>query len=342
MKNIIYNSLILGAFLISTQSKAQHLLEALEGGTSSIKCLERVKDKHYGDGVHNFIYCAVMGPNGKKWLNLNLGAEYAREPTPGHPNPHFNPEAQPTDEHDWKAFGSLFQEGRDADGHELVNYRKGSEFWQVSRLNGAYYYDNAPTYVKRPQLLMDPDNYPTPLYLDYNTWGGNMYNNPCPTGYRVVNTEDVEAILTGSNISLTGHEKGTILIINSVYPNLTLMVSPSYSWHVSQLTAQAINDREYLDTVSGLVSGTGSTASIWAVLPQSLADSTIKSRYRYRKNLHDAPWLDNNNMSTTTPPPTRAYILDSGVWHDGKLFGIVGTGPVGSPLITLAIRCVEK
>lgn len=45
--------------------------------------------------------------------------EYSREPTPNNPNPHFTPEAIPKDHNDWKAFGSLFQYGRDADGHTM-------------------------------------------------------------------------------------------------------------------------------------------------------------------------------------------------------------------------------
>lgn len=49
MKNIIYNSLILGALLTSTQSKAQHLLEALEGQTVPDGAISKLGEIVYCD-----------------------------------------------------------------------------------------------------------------------------------------------------------------------------------------------------------------------------------------------------------------------------------------------------
>lgn len=95
------------------------------GFTPSDKCLELVYDKKYGDGEHDFIYCAIKGPDGRIWLNNNLGAEYANVNSE-----HFNPERQAGGDSDkpediitdWKAYGSLFEWGRDSDGHELINW----------------------------------------------------------------------------------------------------------------------------------------------------------------------------------------------------------------------------
>ncbi|MGV4495435.1 hypothetical protein ACQ1PW_11595, partial [Ornithobacterium rhinotracheale] len=61
---------------------------------------------------------AVMfGPDGRTWLNNNLGADYANVNSP-----HFNPTQQATSKTDYKAYGSLFQWGREANGHELVDW----------------------------------------------------------------------------------------------------------------------------------------------------------------------------------------------------------------------------
>lgn len=65
LKNM--NQLILSSLLLlgGISANAQHLLEALDAPNTNSKCIERVKDRNYGDGDHNFIYCAVQGPNGK-------------------------------------------------------------------------------------------------------------------------------------------------------------------------------------------------------------------------------------------------------------------------------------
>lgn len=72
---------------------------------------------------HRFIYVAVKDPqgSGNTWLNNNLGADYTNLDSPV-----FDPGQQATIHGDYHAFGSLFQFGRPADGHELVNYTNAS------------------------------------------------------------------------------------------------------------------------------------------------------------------------------------------------------------------------
>jgi len=79
---------------------------------------------------HQFIYVPVKLPHSSTttqyyngsidsqiWLNNNLGAEYTR-----YGSPVFDPGQQAKAHNDHNAFGSLFQYGRPADGHELVDY----------------------------------------------------------------------------------------------------------------------------------------------------------------------------------------------------------------------------
>lgn len=158
--------ILLGFLALAPFAKGQLLLEALEGGipfTPSEKCLELVKDKHYGDGVHNFIYCAVKGPDGKIWLNNNLGAEYANENSP-----YFDPTKQAETPTDTKAFGSLFQYARDADGHELVKWidsTRGELVMDVPRLGLEYRADY--TISNDPC----PDGFITPRRSSFENWG---------------------------------------------------------------------------------------------------------------------------------------------------------------------------
>lgn len=293
MKNIIYNSLILCAFLISTQSKAQHLLEALEGGiialTPSEKCLELVKDKYYGDGDHNFIYCAVMGPNGKKWLNHNLGAEYSREPTSNNPNPHFNPEAVPTGHNDWKAFGSLFQYGRDADGHELGKYDTKPQYFPVSHSIWTYELKNPArtssisNTENSNQFVMNIDgwlaNGSDSKPLMYANWSTTGTKDPCPPGYRIMNESEAKSLIpnghTMQRTGDTGNQYTATLLEHLSYPNLKVMLSPvrsnttnptlSSNNRMHTATIQELSTPVSIpyNTTNDLINGVDGTAGLW-------------------------------------------------------------------------------
>jgi hypothetical protein len=81
-----------------------------------------VPDQNYtgtirNDGNHRFLYKVILGPGSHEWLQTNLGANYNKVG-----DPDFNPEAAATGVNDYKAFGSLFQVGRNSDGHELLNW----------------------------------------------------------------------------------------------------------------------------------------------------------------------------------------------------------------------------
>ncbi len=64
------------------------------------------------------IFLPIVSPNtGAIWLNNNLGADYISVG-----NPNFNPHQQAITSQDPHAYGSLWQWGRKADGHQLVTY----------------------------------------------------------------------------------------------------------------------------------------------------------------------------------------------------------------------------
>ncbi|MDY3318559.1 FISUMP domain-containing protein [Riemerella anatipestifer] len=130
-----------------------------------LKGIGGVPDKKFnvltnGKLEHQFVYIPITGSDGRTWLNNNLGADYANLNSPV-----FNPLQQATSIRDKNAYGSLFQWGRDADGHELVTY--------PTATTGNRVYPNIP------------------LYDEVQLW--TYTNNPCPDGYRMPTTTEWNA-----------------------------------------------------------------------------------------------------------------------------------------------------
>jgi hypothetical protein len=100
-------------------------------GEATLKVIPAIRDRMFrkkdnnGDTkTHSFLYLPVTNRiTGRTWLNNNLGAEYADTTNP---NGNFNYTQQATAWNDHLAYGSLFQWGRKADGHELINWTNGS------------------------------------------------------------------------------------------------------------------------------------------------------------------------------------------------------------------------
>ena len=130
--------------------------------------------KTNGAFEHRFVYLPVTNPNtGRTWLNNNLGAEYANVDSSA-----YNASYQATAIDDHLAYGSLFQWGRGADGHELINW--------ISNTDGEGKYTTTTIKFDTPSdsLYITADDWR--VNRDDTLWASkSSANNVCPTGYRL-------------------------------------------------------------------------------------------------------------------------------------------------------------
>jgi uncharacterized protein (TIGR02145 family) len=128
-----------------------------------------------------YIYIPIVSSiTNKIWLNNNLGAEYNLW---GSPN--YNPLQQATSSYDYKAYGSKFQWGRKADGHELTNY--------YNPFSGKSVYKNTNNIADEPtspNFILNVENvFDWRLNQNDKLWLEED-NNVCPNGYHVPSQED--------------------------------------------------------------------------------------------------------------------------------------------------------
>ncbi|MBT0549562.1 FISUMP domain-containing protein [Riemerella anatipestifer] len=176
---------------------------------------------------HQFLYIPITGPDGRTWLNNNLGAEYAKVGSPwfkptrqaGALDPVTGQEvSNPTTDQikkDWRAYGSLFQWQRNPDGHELMNWTSTStgttKYGTTNTASTSWTNPNNNLFIAAPYDIYYPSWVTNTLHNSINNknlWQVGGSTNPCPTGYHVPTYEEMATLYT----SITGITSvGTII-----------------------------------------------------------------------------------------------------------------------------------
>ena len=146
-----------------------------------------VKDKQYnyetagvaGRYDHRFVYSKIMTYDGQIWLDKNLGAHSAdanRIADFGYDQ--IYEMRAPNTLMDYRMFGSAFQWGRVADGHELVNWPNSLSGPSPSGSNGVYRYNSVTDFP----LGTTTDAWKRYNQTEYNA-NVSGYTDPCPSGW---------------------------------------------------------------------------------------------------------------------------------------------------------------
>lgn len=185
-----YMGIVIGTFRYTTT----------QGGTQkesfTVRLMSGVPDRRFGiktNGVyeHQFIYVPIKDPRTSYvWLNNNLGAEYTR-----YGSSNFDPGQQAKTPKDWLAFGSMFQFGRPADGHELVTYTNATTYTFKHGINNtpaATYPNVGHGQTIKPNTTYDgsgkintPNWFGNSSMTSYVTLGNDNDNSVCPVGFIV-------------------------------------------------------------------------------------------------------------------------------------------------------------
>ncbi|MDY3363582.1 hypothetical protein PG623_06160 [Riemerella anatipestifer] len=159
---------------------------------------------------HDMFYMPFTAPDGKAWLTNDLGAGYATLK-----NYYFNPlhRAGSTDENgnnlmtpttlqikrDVRGYGSLYQWQRKSDGHELINWK--SSIQGLPKYSGSGSLSSSWINAGTNRFITGGEQGLGWVIRDVNIntashymWLANGENNPCPIGFHVPSSADIEKL----------------------------------------------------------------------------------------------------------------------------------------------------
>ncbi|MDY3363965.1 FISUMP domain-containing protein [Riemerella anatipestifer] len=243
---------------------------------------------------HQFIYIPVEGPDGRTWLNNNLGAEYARVDSPW-----FNPTHQAgaldytktttaeapstlTADHikkDWRAYGSLFQWQRKPDGHELITWTSDTngtpKYTNTNSLSNSWTTPNHSLFIIGNGLnnYSWVDSALNNASTNKDLWQANGSNNPCPVGYHVPTNAEQEAL----HNAILGYSTGTSNTNSNKMWNERSLHLPA-SGHRYAYNAELNSQSNYGRLWSSDQSNSGYSWNLWfGIGSSSVSDSSNRT-----------------------------------------------------------------
>jgi uncharacterized protein (TIGR02145 family) len=149
-------------------------------GKIQLRAMPPIPDRRMSDANHRFVYGIITSGSGQIWLNNNLGANYTKV---GHAN--FDPVHQASTSTDYNAYGNLFQWGRQADGHERINWTSSTAGTPLAATSttttGVNTITPTGSYIV---ATTSPNDWYTPGTAGNKRWAIAV-NDPCPVGFHV-------------------------------------------------------------------------------------------------------------------------------------------------------------
>ena len=312
---------------------------------------------------HQFIYVPVILPyitqynnfSQRIWLNNNLGAEYTRVGSSV-----FDPGQQAKAYNDYNAFGSLWQHGRPADGHELVAY--------TSATNWSFKYGTTttPTTTYPPQPTENKTVIPTvttdtatgvdttsmwfagtTLPSGYPVTDDNNDNDVCPMGFTTPNYPYLGYIMKLQKPF--GKMNEHYLRFPSNPKNVTnLGDNPDYDWK-PKIWASDTRYQPFLNSgnnKSSFIIYAQATDLVWNAALQEWSDwdiypttlATDATSYKYVNSNQREPYMFRKMANPSNYRTQYSIVGDAGFY--GRYAGSgVTTRTIND---SYAIRCMKK
>lgn len=228
----------------------------LYNGTSWVTLLANAGDAPYPPGT---VHCNpsyptevvdVTSPTGKVWMDRNLGAFRAA-----------------TAMDDVQSYGSLYQWGRGSDGHQCVNRFTGDGVTTSSDTTTLSSSDT-PGHGNFIATASHPNNWRDPQNL--NLWQGvNGTNNPCPNGYRLPTSVELEAeraswVTSNTAGAYASPLKISVAGVRSISSGTSTVLSPNSDgryWSSTNYNANASNHL-YISGGNSYVNGSNRATGI--------------------------------------------------------------------------------
>ncbi len=202
---------------------------------------------------HRFVYLPVKNnTTGRTWLNNNLGADYANVDSDA-----YDPSQQAKTSTDYLAYGSLFEWGRKADGHELIN--------RTGATTGTKKYGITSTKADEPSdslfIKVISDDSDWRVNPDDTLWASeSSANNVCPVGYR-----------------LPLNPNGAVDAENELAVELNSWDSKDADGAISSDLKLPMNGYDHYSTAKSVPEDAGRTGYYWSgsVIPSDGDNSTV-------------------------------------------------------------------